>query len=120
MAPPMELSILTQNHRQEHPLAIVAPDPVAKNVMEQESDQVSGLIHVVWQLTSICIQILSQNTRAVVPSTTQYIMVTGKQALALLQTAATVTPVPLLQDAIEIARKIIEICEVRGILYTVA
>jgi hypothetical protein len=62
---------------------------------------------------------LSETTRAVVPSTTQYIVATGKQALALLQTAASVTTVPLLQDAIEIARKIIEVCEVRGILYTV-
>jgi hypothetical protein len=105
---------LTQNHRQEYPLAIVAQDPV-----EEESDQVSGLIDVVRPLTSICIQISSENTQAVVPSTTQYIVATGKQALALLQTAASVKPVPLLQDAIEIARKIIEVCEVRGILYTV-
>jgi len=41
---------------------------------------------------------------------------TGKQALALLQTAASVIPVPLLQDVIGIAMKIIEVYEVRRIL----
>jgi hypothetical protein len=63
------------------------------------------------------IQKLSENTRAVVPTTTQYIMATGKQALALLQSAASVIPVPLLQEAIGVAMKIIEVCEVCGILH---
>ena len=44
-------------------------------------------------------------------------MATGKQALALLQTAAGVIPVPLLQDAIGVAMKIIEVCEVSRILH---
>jgi hypothetical protein len=85
--------------------------------MEQESDQVSGLIHVVWPLTSICIQILSENTRPVSPTKTQYIMATGKQALELLHSAASVIPVPLLQDVIRVAIKVIETCEVREFLH---
>jgi len=42
-------------------------------------------------------------------------MATGKQALALLHSTASVIPVPLLQDAIRVAMTIIEVCEVRGI-----
>jgi len=55
---------------------------------------------------------LSENTREVVPSTTKYITATGKQALILLQSASTVIPVPLIREAIEVAIRIIEICEV--------
>jgi hypothetical protein len=62
------------------------------------------------------IQKLSENPRAAVPTKTQYIVATGKQALALLRSAASVIPVPLLRDAIGVAMKIIEVCEVRGIL----
>jgi hypothetical protein len=51
----------------------------------------------------------------VVPTATQYITASGKQALALLQSAASVIPVPLLQDAIKVALKVIETCEVRRI-----
>jgi hypothetical protein len=105
----------TQAYVQGHQLAIVEvapPVPVAKVFMEPESDDVSGLIHLLWTLTRICIQKLSENTRAVVPTTTQYIVATSKQALGLLQTAASVIPVPLLQEALGIAVKIIEICEV--------
>ena len=111
---------LTDAKLQGHQLAIdgiTAPAPVVKIVMEPESEEVSGLILVLLMgLMSICIQKLLGNTRAVVPTTTQYFMATGKQALALLQTAAGVIPVPLLQDAIGIAMKIIEVCEVRRIL----
>ena len=105
---------------QEHQLAIVdvaAPVPVVQIFIEPGSDEVSESIRIIWILTSICIQKLSEDTRAAVPTTTQYIMATGKQALALLQSAAGVIPVPLLQDAIEIAMKIIEVCEVSGILH---
>jgi len=111
---------LTQTYIQENQLAIVevaAPVPVAEIFMEPESDEVNGLVHVLWTLTSIFIQKLFENTRAVVPTTTQYIKATGKEALALLQTAASVIPVPLLRDAIGVAMKIIEVCEVRGILH---
>jgi hypothetical protein len=66
-------------------------------------------------MTNIWIQKLSENTQAAVPTATQYITASGKQALALLQSAASVIPVPLLQDAIGVALKIIEVCEVRGI-----
>jgi hypothetical protein len=64
-------------------------------------------------MTSIYIQILSENSWSVVPTKTQYIMATGKQALELLHSAASVIPVPLLQDVIRVAIKIIETCEVR-------
>jgi len=89
---------LTQTYIQENHLPIVE---VAASIVA-ESDG---------------IQKLFENTRAVVPTTKQYIMATGKQALALLQTAARVIPVPLLRDAIGVAMKIIEVCEVRGFLH---
>ena len=93
---------------------VAAPVPVTKGFLPPESDEVSGLIHVLWTLTNIRIQnLLSEN---IVPTTTQYIMATGKQALALLQSAASVIPVPLLQDAIGIAVKIIQVCGVCRIL----
>jgi hypothetical protein len=60
---------------------------------------------------------LFENHRTVVPTTAQYIAATGKEALALLQSAASVIPVPLLKEAIGVAVKIIEVCEVRGILH---
>ena len=47
-----------------------------------------------------------------VPTTTQYITASGKEVLKLLESAAGVLPVPLLQDTIRIAIKIIELCEV--------
>ncbi|KIM39270.1 hypothetical protein M413DRAFT_29445 [Hebeloma cylindrosporum] len=54
---------------------------------------------------------LSETTRALVPTTKQYIVASGKQSLTLLQSAASVIPVPLLQEAIGVALKIIEVCE---------
>jgi hypothetical protein len=56
---------------------------------------------------------LSENNDTAVPTTTEYIMETGKQVLKLLRSAAEVIPVPLLQDAIGVALKIIEVCDVR-------
>ncbi len=61
----------------------------------------------------ICIQKLSENSRTVVPTKTEYIAATGKEVLTVLQSAAKVMPVPLLQDAIGVALKIIQVCEVR-------
>ena len=125
----MEVSIdsccaisLTHSYVQENQLAIVkvpAPVPVRTFFMEPESDEVSGLVHVLWTLTSICIQNLSKNAPkwADAPTTMQYAMATGKEALALLHSAASIIPVPLLKDAIGVAMKIIELCEVRGILH---
>ncbi|KAJ3513168.1 hypothetical protein NLJ89_g3100 [Agrocybe chaxingu] len=54
---------------------------------------------------------LSENTPAGAPTKMQYIAASGEQALKLLQFAASVIPVPLLQDAIRVALKIIEICK---------
>jgi len=48
-----------------------------------------------------------------VATKTEYIVATGKELLTLLQSAAGVIPVPLLQDAIGVALKIIQVCEVR-------
>jgi hypothetical protein len=59
---------------------------------------------------------LSEKPHEVVPTTTNYITATGKQALLLLQSAGALIPVPMIQDAIGVALKIIEICEVRKIL----
>jgi hypothetical protein len=44
-------------------------------------------------------------------------MATGKQALELLHTAASVIPVPLLQNVIRVAIEIIGTCEVRKFLH---
>jgi hypothetical protein len=64
-------------------------------------------------LTDIGIQNLSENSQMTVPTTTDYITATGKEVLVVLRSAAEVIPVPLLQDAIGVALKIIEVCEVR-------
>ena len=63
-------------------------------------------------LTHICNQESSDNPREVIPTTAQYITATGKQALTLLQSAAPFIPVPLIKAAVDIALKIIEVCEV--------
>ena len=68
-------------------------------------------------LTQIWIQESSDNPREVIPTTTQYIKATGKQALTLLQTAAPFIPVPLIKEAVGVALKIIEVCEVCKILF---
>ena len=49
----------------------------------------------------------------------KYITATGKEVLTVLRSAAGLIPVPMLQDAIEIALKIIELCEVRQRLQAV-
>ncbi|PPQ72736.1 hypothetical protein CVT26_003022 [Gymnopilus dilepis] len=41
----------------------------------------------------------------------EYLVATGKEVLLVLQSAAAVIPVPMLQDAIGIALKVIELCE---------
>ena len=64
-------------------------------------------------LTDIGIQNLSDNSQTAVPTTSDYITTTGKEVLMVLQSAAEVIPVPLLRDAIGVALKIIEVCEVR-------
>jgi hypothetical protein len=64
-------------------------------------------------LTSIWIQELSENSRSVVPTKADYAMATVKEVLSLAESAASVAPVPFLQEAIGVALKIIELCEVR-------
>ena len=63
----------------------------------------------------ICNQKSSEDSREVVPTTTKYITASGKQVLTLLQSAAAVIPVPMLKEAIGVAIKIIEVCQVREI-----
>ena len=64
-------------------------------------------------LTSIWIQLLAENSQHVVPTRTDYAMATVKEVLTLSQSAASVIPVPFLQEAIGLALKIIQLCEVR-------
>ena len=101
--------------RPENELAIVSPTQeytsVDDRVMETYFKAVRGLIHTLPTLTHILIQNLSGNSREVIP-TTKYITATGKQALILLQSAAALIPVPLIQEAIGVALKIIKACEV--------
>jgi hypothetical protein len=55
----------------------------------------------------------------VIPTTTKYVTATEKQVLMSLlsaATAATLIPVPLIQEANGVALKIIEVSEVRKIL----
>jgi len=51
----------------------------------------------------------------VAPTTKDYAVATGKEVLAVLQSAASLIPVPFLGEAIGVAIKVIEICEVRRI-----
>jgi hypothetical protein len=58
---------------------------------------------------------LSEDPPEVIPTTKTYIAASGKQALMLLQSAAGLIPVPLIKEAIGVALKIIQVCEVRKI-----
>jgi hypothetical protein len=58
---------------------------------------------------------LAENSQGVVPTKTDYAMATVKEVLTLSQSAASVIPVPFLQEAIGVALKIIQLCEVRCI-----
>ena len=66
-------------------------------------------------LTSLWIQQLSENSQRVVTAKTNYAMATVKEVLTLSQSAASVIPVPFLKEAINVALKIIQLCEVRWI-----
>ena len=59
------------------------------------------------------IQELSENSQSIVPTKTDYALSTVKEVLTLSQSAAALIPVPFLQEAIEVALKIIQVCEVR-------
>jgi hypothetical protein len=56
---------------------------------------------------------LAENSQSVFPTKTDYAMATVKEVLILSQSAASVVPVPFLQEAIGVALKIIQLCEVR-------
>ena len=66
-------------------------------------------------LTSIWIQQLAENSQGVgvVPTKINYAMATVKEVLTLSQSAASVISVPFLKEAIGIALKVIQLCEVR-------
>ena len=64
-------------------------------------------------LTHIWIQESSETRPEVVPSTAQYFMAVGKEALKVLQSAAAFIPVPLIREAVGVALKIMEVCEER-------
>ena len=77
--------------------------------MEPNSDEVRS--H--YSLTSILTQKLSENSQSVVPTKKDYAIATVKKVLTLSQSAASVIPVPFLKEAISVALKIIQLCEVR-------
>ena len=63
-------------------------------------------------LTSIWIYQLAENSQSVVLTKKDYAMATLKEVLTLAQSAASVIPVPFLKEAISVALKIIQLCEV--------
>ncbi|KDR66877.1 hypothetical protein GALMADRAFT_258757 [Galerina marginata CBS 339.88] len=54
---------------------------------------------------------LSVNNGAGVPTTAQYFTASAKEILSVLETAGGLIPVPFVKEAIEVAQKIIEVCE---------
>ena len=58
------------------------------------------------------IQKLPVDSQDIVPTKTEYAITTVKEVLTLSQTAASVIPVPFLNEAIGVALKIIQLCEV--------
>ncbi|KDR66873.1 hypothetical protein GALMADRAFT_147526 [Galerina marginata CBS 339.88] len=54
---------------------------------------------------------LTINTMTAIPTATQYFTASAKEILSVLGTAGGLIPVPFLKEAIEIAQKIIEVCE---------
>ena len=89
----------------ESELAIVSATKEYKSVKDRVVETNSGAVR----------EKSSENPREVIPTTTKYIAATGKKVLTLLQSAATFIPVPLIQETIGVALKIIEVCEVRKI-----
>ena len=77
--------------------------------MEPNPDEVRS--H--YSLTSILTQKLSENSQSVVPTKTDYAITAVKEVLTLSQSAASVIPVPFLKEAIGVALRIIQLCEVR-------
>ena len=94
----------------ENPPAIVPATMSAENIMEPKPDEGRFAFS---NLSDVNVD--SENSRSVVPTKTDYTMATVKEVLTLSQSAAAVTPVPFLQEAIRVALKIIQVCEVRRI-----
>ena len=66
-------------------------------------------------LSIVHIEQLFEYTQSVVPTNTKYTMASVKEVLTMSQSAASVIPVPFLKEAINVALKIIQLCEVRRI-----
>jgi hypothetical protein len=60
----------------------------------------------------ILVQNLPKSSYSEVPTKSDYAIITVKEVLTLAQSAALVVPVPFLTETIEIALKIIQLCEV--------
>ena len=104
------LTIICVQELPDNELVIVS---VEDRVRETNSKAaVRGLIRILPSLTHIWIQESSEDPREVIPTTAKYISATGKQVLTLLQSAATLIPVPLIKEAIGVALKVIDLCEV--------
>jgi hypothetical protein len=87
---------------------------VKDRVMDTNSKAVRGSIPA---NALMHMQKSSEDFREIVPTAPKHIAANGKQALMLLQSAAAFIPV---QEAIGVALKIIEVCEVREIPMKVA
>ena len=61
------------------------------------------------------IQKLPEDSQNIVPTKTEIAISTVKEVLTMSQTVASVISVPFLSEAIDVALKIIEVCEVRWI-----
>lgn len=61
----------------------------------------------------VCISDNDDKRASVVPATLEYAMESGKETLKVLKSAANLIPVPFLQEAIQVALKVLELCEVR-------
>ena len=55
---------------------------------------------------------LPESSQSLVPTKKDYAFATVKEVLTLSQSAASVIPVPFLNEAIGVALKIIQVCEV--------
>ena len=85
----------------------------AKSLKEPKPDEVRWSVRPAIFLTSILIQNFPKNSQSDVPTKTDYTITTVKEVLILAQSASLVVPVPFLTEAIGIALKIMQLCEVR-------
>ena len=81
---------------------------IADNSMEPNLDEVRSHCS-----DSILTQKLSENSQSTVPTRSNYAMATVKEVLTLSQSASSVVPVPFLKEAINVALKIMQLCDVR-------